>query len=343
MRRQWHGRQRADAAVRRAMVAASCGPVSTRRGTRRVALASAARQAVRWRLLRRFAMPRMTTSPIWRRAIPSWLLVAIAASIAAVGCGGARHEAVAADSYAARSTANKAIAEAEVAQTSFASSPPASPIAPQRASSGSSNGTTEGSAGNLGPEGAPGSAARQDLSSERRPLLIYTASLVMAVFETTKAIDAVEQLAKQQGGYLIRRVDSGITIRVPAAAFDASLARLKELGDELHREVTVQDVTVEFNDLTLQLRNLEVMRERFEQLLKRASSVKEALAVEKELQRVLASIEKLKGRLKLMSELIAYSTITVRFESRPVDRVRSRVELPFPWLQQLGLPELLDL
>ena len=105
----------------------------------------------------------------------------------------------------------------------------------------------------------------------------------------------------------------------------------------------MQDVTAEFNDLTIQLKNLRAMRERFEQLLKRADSVKDALAIERELQRVLGQIERIQGRLKLLSELLAFSTITVRFEARPVDKVRSRVDLPFPWLEQLGLPELLDL
>jgi hypothetical protein len=174
-------------------------------------------------------------------------------------------------------------------------------------------------------------------------LLIYTANVVMAVFEATKAIDAVERLAKEQGGYLVRRSDSEITIRVPAERFDGSLEQLKPLGDELHREVSVQDVTAEFNDLTIQLKNLRAMRDRFEQLLKRAVSVQDALAIERELQRVLGQIERIQGRLKVLRELLAYSTITVRFEARPVDKVRSRVDLPFPWLRQLGLPELLDL
>jgi hypothetical protein len=38
-----------------------------------------------------------------------------------------------------------------------------------------------------------------------------------------------------------------------------------------------------------------------------------------------------------------FSTITLRFEARPVDRIQSKVRLPFPWLDQLGLSNLLRL
>lgn len=37
------------------------------------------------------------------------------------------------------------------------------------------------------------------------PLLIYKAQLSLAVFEAKKSIDAVEKLAKENGGYLVSR------------------------------------------------------------------------------------------------------------------------------------------
>jgi hypothetical protein len=116
-----------------------------------------------------------------------------------------------------------------------------------------------------------------------------------------------------------------------------------KLGDLLHREVTARDVTEEFFDTQVRLQNLEAVRARFEELLKRAQKVEEALAVERELERVAGQIEQLKGRLKLLKELVAFSTITVEFQPRAVDQVQSIVRLPFPWLQQLGLSELLRL
>lgn len=115
------------------------------------------------------------------------------------------------------------------------------------------------------------------------------------------------------------------------------------MGDLLHRNVNVQDVTAEYTDLAIRMRNLEVMRERLEELLKKAAKVEEALAVERELERVAGELERIKGRLKLLRELVTFSTITVEFQPRPVDHVDSKVRLPFPWLDRLGLGDLLRL
>jgi len=183
------------------------------------------------------------------------------------------------------------------------------------------------------------------LASEDKPapLLIYRATLTMAVFETKKVMDAIEALAKAIGGYLVARDDLSITVRVPASKFDGALNDIAKQGDELHRQVEVSDVTAEFNDLSIELKNAEVVRERLVVLLEKAQKVEEALAVEAELARLTDKIERIKGKLKLLRELVAFSTVTVRFEARPVERVDSNVQLPFPWLKQLGLVELLRL
>lgn len=195
------------------------------------------------------------------------------------------------------------------------------------------------------PSGPTPSAQPAATSSEpkRAPLLIYDAVVTLAVFKAADGIDAVEKLALESGGYLVHRTDNEIKVRVPATVFDSSLEKVTKLGDELHRQVNVRDVTEEFSDLQTRLQNARAVRARLEELLKQAQKVEEALAVEKELERVAGDIERILGRLKLLSELLSFSTITVRFEARPVDLVGSDVTLPFPWLHELGLPGLLSL
>lgn len=189
----------------------------------------------------------------------------------------------------------------------------------------------------------PTGPAAQAEKTVAGPLLIYTAVITMAVFETDKTLDAAEKLAKDLGGYLVKREDRSITIRVPSAKFDGGMTEIVKLGDLLHREVSVQDVTDAFFDTQTRLRNAEIVRDRLEDLLKKAGKVEEALAVERELERVAGQIELMKGKLKLYRELIAFSTITLNLEARPVEQVNSTVRMPFPWLDQLGLGSLLSL
>jgi hypothetical protein len=175
------------------------------------------------------------------------------------------------------------------------------------------------------------------------PMLIYTADVNLAVFEAEKILDSVEQLAKDAGGYLVERQARRIVIRVPSQDFDGAMLRIAKLGDVLHKNISVEDVTEQYFDLQVRIRNLEVVRDRLEELLKKADKVPDAIAVERELERVTTQLERLKGRAKLLGELVRFSTITVNVSPRHTDKVGSKVRLPFPWLSSLGLGELLRL
>jgi hypothetical protein len=195
------------------------------------------------------------------------------------------------------------------------------------------------------PAPTPGIPPGADSASVpgREPLLIYTATMTLAVYGARDAIGAVEELARKSGGYLVSRGDETVTIRVPTKAFLGALSGVSKLGDELHREVNVRDVTEQFADLEIRLKNAEAVRQRLEALLAKAAKIEDALAVERELERVTQTIEQMKGRLRLLSELIAFSTITVNFRARPHDQVGSEVHLPFGWLGELGLVPLMNL
>jgi hypothetical protein len=192
-------------------------------------------------------------------------------------------------------------------------------------------------------QSSPTAAAKAQAQPKRNLMLIYTANITLAVFEALKGLDAVEKLALDLGGYLVRRTDRQIVVRVPAEKFQEALSGVSTLGDELHRDVSVQDVTAQFRDLETQLKNLSAVRDRLQGLLAKAKNVPEALQVERELTRVTGQIEQIKGRLKLYRELVAYSTLSVTFQAAPVEKVASSVDLPFPWLRRLGLSNLLNL
>jgi hypothetical protein len=199
-------------------------------------------------------------------------------------------------------------------------------------------------AGSSAKEGlVEGSESGVANKAERAPLLIYKADIIIAVFEVSKGLDAVEKIAKDAQGYLVSRHDDSVTVRVPAAGFDTSLQAVLKLGDVLQRNLQVDDVTAEMNDLTTRLKNAEAMRARLQQLLSSAKTTDEALQVEEQLGRVTGEIESIKGKLRLMSELVSFSTITVSFRPAVSEKVNSKFRLPFGWLNDLGLSKLLSL
>lgn len=189
---------------------------------------------------------------------------------------------------------------------------------------------------------APGAAPAEP--AKRRELVIYTARLVMAVYEVEQGLAAVEKIARDNGGYLALRRDHDVTVRVPRARFDTTLAAVDEIGNVLHRDVQAEDVTEAHVDLEIRIKNARAMQQRLSDLLTRAS-VKDALEIERELHRVTEQLERLEGQMKVLRDRVAFSTLTVTFQPRPVAAplANARVRLPFPWLPTLNLASLLSL
>ena len=167
-------------------------------------------------------------------------------------------------------------------------------------------------------------------STHHESMLIYTATLVLAVYQVDQSLGKSEDLARGIGGYLASRTDVAITVRVPRDRFQELLGKIEKLGDVLHRTVQAEDVTDEVVDLEARLKNARAMRDRLATLLSGATATKDALEIERELSRVMGDIESIEGKLKLFADKVAYST-----------EVHAIARLPFPWLQELGLAPLL--
>ncbi len=178
--------------------------------------------------------------------------------------------------------------------------------------------------------------------AQTRDLVIYTARFTMAVYQVDQGLAAVEKIARDNGGFLGQKKDREITVRVPRGRFETTLAAVDKIGDVLHREIQAQDVTDEHVDLEIRIKNARAMQRRLTDLLSKAS-VKDALEIEKELHRVTQELELLEGRMKVLKDKVALSTITGAFEPRGAAIQTARIRLPFPWLGALNLPSLLSL
>lgn len=196
----------------------------------------------------------------------------------------------------------------------------------------------ESTGGDAGP--AP-TTPKNDNPIQR--VILYSADLGLYVFDFKKTLATAVELTKAEGGYLQASTSSSVTLRVPAARFETLLEKLDKLGDANFRNVTGTDVSEEFLDLTIRLRNAEALRDRLAALLLQAKEVKDALEIEKELARVTGEIEQFKGRIRFLSDRAAFSVITLHLESKTSEQVViDHIPLPFGWLQQYGLQEILQ-
>jgi hypothetical protein len=191
------------------------------------------------------------------------------------------------------------------------------------------------------PVAPPLGSAAAHAPAHDASMLLRSAQLVLAVFEVDKKMEAVMTIATEVGGYLALRGDRELTVRVPRERFDEALRRMEGVGDVLHRSVAAEDVTDQYVDLELRLKNAQAVRARLEKLLETAT-VKDAVEIHKELAKVTEEIERLSGKLKLLKDRIAFSTITVTFERTEPQRIKSQALLPFTWMRTMGLGPLLQ-
>lgn len=235
-----------------------------------------------------------------------------------------------------------------------AAAPPAPPPPPPGAALALGGVPDDARLAMLGPPPAPAPASPSATSAQtappaqavavRAPILIYTAQITMAVFEVNASLAKVEAVGRELGGFLAKRDDMSITIRVPIAVFDEAVKRVEGVGDMLHRNITAEDVTAEYVDLEVRLKSARAVQARLTELLTKAVKVEESIAIEKELDRVSGEIERIEGRMKFLRDRAAFSTITVRFEPKRVEQVGTqRVHIPVPWLDEVNLPRLLKL
>lgn len=263
-----------------------------------------------------------------RRTLTVWLVVV---SVAVSGCGGG------AEMKAAAAPAMVTESKESMGGQPDAPTPSMAPGAPVVAGAGSSSPSSQLLASN-----DVAAAKTVPDSPHSAAMLVYTASLVMAVYQVEPGLDGVQRVAQEAGGYLSSRQDTSIVVRVPRDRFDDVVAKIEKLGDVTHRDIKAQDVTDEYVDVAARLKNAYAMRDRLTDLLSRAAS-KDALDIEKELGRVTEDIERMEGRLKLLRDQIAFSTITVSFTPLAAQTVPDTSLLaPFPWLQELGLGSLLN-
>lgn len=192
---------------------------------------------------------------------------------------------------------------------------------------------------------APPQPTATDAVDTSGELLIYTALLHVGVYDVEAAQAAIAESAGAIGGFVFSQGDDTLVIRVPAARFTAFVSSIDGSYDVLHRQIEAQDVGEEFRDVEIRIRNLEVMRDRVAALLSSAANVDEALAVEQQLERITAELESLRGRQRFLADRISLSTITVMFRPQPHDAIDQPevFQLPFAWLESLGLPNLLEL
>ncbi len=194
-----------------------------------------------------------------------------------------------------------------------------------------------GCGGQAGVEPQPEILAARPQAADQAPLdqdpqengkltrrIIYNATLEIVVEDFSNLPVEVDAQVQQFDAFIADAKVSGVTssprrglwkVRVPADKHEAFIAAARKLGEVHSERQTSQDVSEKFYDLQAQLENKKQEEQRLKELLDQHSGkLQEILAVEKEITRVRGEVEQLQGQLRVMTDLTAYSTVTLQAE-----------------------------
>lgn len=159
--------------------------------------------------------------------------------------------------------------------------------------------------------------------------VIANANMDLVVADTQEAVDAIEALVQELGGYIANAnlykasysgqemLQGTITLRIPADRLEEALKRLADLAVDVRSEnIDRQDVTDQYSDIEAQLRNLQATENELRELLAEVrarpnATPEDILAVHRSLTEIRGQIEQLQGRKNLLDNQIAFSTVTV--------------------------------
>jgi hypothetical protein len=163
-------------------------------------------------------------------------------------------------------------------------------------------------------------------NTERK--IIQRASLSIEVEDFKASSDALILILERSGGFVSDSysyvTDTGhkrgdITLRVPAHEFLSVITEIEQIGTVKSEQISGEDVTEEYIDLTARLNNSERQEQRLLEILDMANNTKEVLEVEREIWRVRDDIERLTGRINYLDNRVELATISVSlYEPEPI-------------------------
>ncbi|MBI4598584.1 DUF4349 domain-containing protein [Candidatus Uhrbacteria bacterium] len=190
----------------------------------------------------------------------------------------------------------------------------------------------------------PFSPTAGETAAEVDQKIIKTGSLDLVVDDVSATASRVSALASGKSGFVqdssVSEREDGtkfgnVTVRIPGNAFEETVDEIKSYAALVRSESSNgQDVTEQFTDLQAQLRNARAQEQVYLEILKKAETVSDVLAVQQQLGMIRGTIESLEGRIQYLENQTSYSTISVFLTEEPTLRIPTKEFRPSAILKE---------
>jgi hypothetical protein len=162
----------------------------------------------------------------------------------------------------------------------------------------------------------PNVSAPQNNSFAKK--IIKNGDLEIQVGDIKKAHQQVNEIVKNNNAYIQteRFTNTDIdekqffTIRVPHKNFDALINSFSNgVGSVLSKNISSDDVTEEYTDVSIKLENKRIYLEKYRDMLRNAKTTKDMLEIQENIRELEDEIDVSEGRLRFIDDRVNYSTL----------------------------------
>lgn len=162
---------------------------------------------------------------------------------------------------------------------------------------------------------------REDIAGIEQ-MLIKSGSITFQVENVERQHQEILNTLKDFDAYVVtdqnysqsNRITYSTQIRVPKQNFDGFLDQVLQGAQRIdHKTISVEDVTEEFVDVNARLKTKRELEARYLQLLNKANTVTEMLAIEKQIGELQSELESYEGRIKYLQSQVQYSTLNLEY------------------------------
>lgn len=157
--------------------------------------------------------------------------------------------------------------------------------------------------------------------------VIKNGDMSIQVGDIKKAQNQVNTILKNNKAYIQKEnfsntdVDDNleITIRVPHQNFDALVNSFSDgVGSVLSKNISSDDVTQEYTDVSIKLSNKKIYLEKYRDMLKSAKTTKDMLEIQENIRALEDEIDIAEGRLRFIDDQVNYSTLDLSLHREKV-------------------------
>jgi hypothetical protein len=170
-------------------------------------------------------------------------------------------------------------------------------------------------------------------------MISIRADLVIKVSDREKASEQLIAQAEAWEGYFLNYSEQGITFNLANEHVDSFLVFCDSLGLVVQKNYETQDMTFDINQMEASLKAKQKLLDDYYEIMNK-SVFGTVLQVERTIVSLIAEIERLTGRIRLMRHKTSMANISVRFQFRDRSAPIADGSSPFSWLNRLNLSEM---